>query len=79
VPNPSTLLFCYLIGAALSAGVFLAFTIWDRRVNDTPWNSFTMSTRIPMLMVFWPIFLPMAFVFMVPPMVKSVFTSRSND
>jgi hypothetical protein len=54
---PYWLLFL-LLGLPLVATVaWTAFVLWDRRRHGTPWNLCTWATRVPLVMVAWPLFL----------------------
>ena len=46
----------YAVVGLMTVLAFLLFVVFDRKQNGTPWNHFTISTRIPMLLVFWPLF-----------------------
>ena len=64
-----------LIGL-LSVVVFLAFVVIDRYRAGTPWNTFTISTRIPMLIVFWPL---LAFAFFMIFIGERLLSFTKND
>ena len=57
-------------GAVFTVLAFLAFVAWDRHTNDTPWDYSTISSRIVLLSVFWPIVLPMMIMFALPDMMR---------
>jgi len=61
----------YICGAFLTVIGFVTFTFWDRHANGTPWNWFTVTSRILMLFLLWPIFLPLACVFLLPELLRS--------
>ncbi len=47
----------YLCGGVLAVCLFLVFVVYDRKVNQTPWNLFTVLSRIALFFALWPLYL----------------------
>ncbi len=66
-------------GATLTIVLFLVAVVIDRCWNGTPWNAFTISSRIPLLFILWPLFLVLGCVFLLPGFVRRMWSRNTSD
>lgn len=60
----------WLAGVLISLVGFVTFVAWDRTKNKTPWNWFTIASRIGLIFMWWPLLLPMMICFMLPAVLR---------
>lgn len=50
----------WFAGMLVSQVLFGAFVLRDRRINGTPWNFFSYSSRALLIMALWPLYVVVA-------------------